>query len=269
VSKKGNATMLQPYASDPPLPVPRRLRAALLGTALALSAQFGLAAAEPEMPAVLPANVEPFLQGAVRGILVFPLVPPAGAVLILQDATGPDGRTTPYVNQLLGAGLAALDIFEHDGDAPAVEAAATSLAERFAPARIGVLSFGAGAAIAASLHPIAARALLYPGCTEHLSHSLAAAAGSLLLAHGGRDAANPTHDCAAAAASLGATGRPVRHLVYERASYAWDHPALGMEGRFLLPRPDGKGHVEVLPWPALGVMSASEVASFFATSLAP
>jgi dienelactone hydrolase len=241
-----------------------------LATALAWAAQPGAAVADAEPPGMPAATVEPFVQeGAVRGVLALPKVSTRGAVLILHDASGHDGRANSYADQLLAAGLAVLEIFEHDDDAPAVDAAAAALANRVGPSRVGVLSFGAGAGIAVGLHAVTARALLYPGCTEHLGQRLAAAAGPVLLAHGGHDPVNPTGACAAVAASLGASGRPVRHLVYEHAGYAWDYRAIGQEARSFIPHPGGRGHVEARAWPELRAMSAAEVAGFLATSLAP
>jgi dienelactone hydrolase len=193
---------------------------------------------------------------------------PSGTVIILQDATGPDGRAASYVDQLLGAGLAVLDIAEHADDVYEVDAVAVALGERIGRRPVGVLSFGAGSPVAAGLGSVTAHALLYPGCGEHLAVAIATTSGPVLLVHGGLDTANPTSVCAATAARLSASGRSVRHLIYEQAGYAWDHPASGLESRFFLPRPGGSGHIQALPWPQLTAMSASQVAGFFSTSLA-
>jgi dienelactone hydrolase len=130
-----------------------------------------------------------------------------------------------------------------------------------------VIAFGAGVAMAAELRDLAAYVLLYPGC-ENLPSGLADGAGPLMIVHGAMDAANATDSCAAAAGSLAASGRSVQHLVYEGAGYAWDHPPYGLEYRFMLPRPDGRGRVQAVPWAELAWMSAAQVAGFVAVALA-
>lgn len=188
------------------------------------------------------------------------------AVVILHDALGGDGRSDLYAAQLLGAGMAVLDLLvaEGDGIATAVETLVSH--PRIDGARLGVLGFGAGAGVAAALPlPFAARALLYPGC-----QSLPAAevhGGTLLLLHGDKDPANPTQACAGAAERFAAAGWRVTHRVYPHATYAWDYPQFAAEGSSLLPGGGTDLRVRVEPWPALGALSAAEVAAFFSAGL--
>jgi dienelactone hydrolase len=89
---------------------------------------------------------------------------PVPAVLILHDASGVDGRTASYAEQLLGADIAVLELREGDTAAAGAALAALAADPRINPARLGVLGFGAGARLALELPGTAARALLYPGC---------------------------------------------------------------------------------------------------------
>ncbi|MCA3396541.1 MAG: MFS transporter, partial [Roseomonas sp.] len=89
---------------------------------------------------------------------------PVPAVLILHDASGVDGRTASYAEQLLGADIAVLELREGDAAAAGAALAALAADPRINPARLGVLGFGAGARLALELPGTAARALLYPGC---------------------------------------------------------------------------------------------------------
>ena len=88
------------------------------------------------------------------------------AVLIIHDAPGADGRAAPYVEQLLGADIAVLEL--HDASLASVGAALAALAAdpRINPARIGVLGFGQGARLALKMPGASVRALLYPGCAS-------------------------------------------------------------------------------------------------------
>jgi dienelactone hydrolase len=214
-----------------------------------------------------------FVSGTVAGRLLLPPLPsrsPAGLVLLLHDSLGPDLRGRLYEDQLLGAGIAVLDVLRGEDDPEALARALEALPADagVAGAPVGVLGFGAGARLALRLGPaIAARALLYPGCAG-LAPAGPAVTGPLLLAHGGGDASNPRADCSDAAARLSQPGRAVRHRVYAGAGYGWDYPAHGLERRVLLPHPDGAGRVPAAPWPELAAMSAAQVAGFFATVLA-
>ncbi|MCA3279831.1 MAG: hypothetical protein ING10_11225 [Roseomonas sp.] len=89
---------------------------------------------------------------------------PLPAVLILPDALGADGRADAYVEQLLGADIAVLELRgTHEADA---RLAWRALLEdpRFDPAKLGILGFGAGARLALDLPGSQASVLLYPGC---------------------------------------------------------------------------------------------------------
>ncbi|GGC32379.1 hypothetical protein GCM10011504_08200 [Siccirubricoccus deserti] len=252
----------------------RRLATALRAGALTAALLPGLGlAGEPPDTEVLP-RPEAVQAPGVSGLLSLP--PPMArgaaralpAVLVLHDALGPDSRSEPYVEQLLGAGIAVLDVRAEAPDALARMAAVELLLAdaRIDSRRLGVLGFGAGAVTAAA-SPLPARALLYPGCA-----SLPPAGpipGAVLLAHGDTDAANPGAACAAAAEALAAGGARVRRVEYAGAGYAWDRPAFAIGERALVPAPGGDGRVLVRPWPALAEMASAQVAGFFAAALAP
>lgn len=213
---------------------------------------------------------ESFTASGLFGTLTLPgrgtgLRPPV--VVLVHDANGPDPRGDRYVEQLAGAGIAALELLSDGVDSPTLLRAVEALAAdpRTAGAGVGVLAFGAGAAVvAAARGPFAAAALLYPGCAGLASDGFAAAAGTpLLLMHGEADPANPPAACAAAAAALERDGAAVRRIAYAGAGYAWDYPAMGTEARSLVPSPGGPHRVFARPWPALATLSATQVAGFF------
>jgi dienelactone hydrolase len=232
----------------------------LAGTALPLAAR-----EEPPPPSE---ELEAFTAGGASGILALP----AGAsdrqtpaVLILHDALGPDGRTSLYTDQLLGAGLAVLDLVTlHEESLDAV-LAALATHPRLAGQPVGLLGFGLGARHAArSSGPVAARALLYPGCAGLAPVAMRGEA--VLLLRGAADPANETGACTDLAQTLATAGAAVRHRVLPDATYAWDRPASAVEGRAMLPRPDGPGRVVAEAWPELAAVSATEVAWFFVSS---
>ena len=204
---------------------------------------------------------------------------PVPAVALLHDSLGPDPRGEPYARQLLGAGIAVLEVLADPVAEPALLAMLHALAadRRVDAARLGVLGFGQGAAAAMSAAlPVAARALLYPGCaglTEAAARRAGGWAGApVLVLHGDADRASPPASCAAAVEALGRAGARVRRVLYRGASYAWDHPGFGTEGGVLLPAPEGApgdGRVKAQPWPALTAASAGTVAGFFARELVP
>ena len=218
-------------------------------------------------------EVESFEAAGATGMLVLPPGAPdrrGPVVVILQDGEAPDGRASPYTDQLLGAGFAVLEISRLPGDS--LDALLANLAghPRMAEQRLGLLGFGAGARLAAALPvsdaaPVAARALLYPGCGGMTPAAMPGQA--VLLMHGSADPANPPQSCEALRAALEQGGAAVRLRVFDRASYAWDRPAFAGEGPAMLPRPDGAGRVRAEAWPALTQLSAAEVAGFFAMSL--
>jgi len=227
--------------------------------------------AAQEVPAPPQGDASIFESGPGLGVLTLPPdsgTPPIGVVLVLHDAMGPDQRSAPYVDQLLGARIATIDMqrMAREPASRATLVAGLARDPRTRGLRIGVLGFGAGAQAAALLEgPVAARALLYPGC-ERLSVAAGAAPHVVFLAHGDVDATNTTPACAAAAARLAEAGMTVRHRVYHNAGYAWDHPIYGMEQRILLPRPGGSGRIVAAPWPELTVLAASQVAGFFSAA---
>ncbi|MCX7367932.1 MAG: hypothetical protein NTX90_03300 [Alphaproteobacteria bacterium] len=184
------------------------------------------------------------------------------AVLILPDALGADGRAVPYVESLLGAGIAVLEL--RDASAEAARAALALLASdpRIEAPRLGVLGFGQGARLALGLPGAEARALLYPGCASLPVPQTAP--GAVLLLHGAEDPANPAPACAGLAARLRARGAEATQRKIPGAGYAWDYPALGQASAALLPASDGAERLHVRPWPAMAAQSAAEIAGFFA-----
>lgn len=204
---------------------------------------------------------------------------PVPAVALLHDSLGPDPRAEPYARQLLGAGIAVLEVLADPVAEPELRAMLRALAAdpRVDAARLGVLGFGQGAAAAMSAAlPVAARVLLYPGCaglTETAARQAGGWAGApVLVLHGDADRASPPASCAAAVDALGRAGARVRRVLYRGASYAWDHPGFGAEGQVLLPAPEGapgERRVKAQPWPALTAASAGTVAGYFARELLP
>jgi dienelactone hydrolase len=184
------------------------------------------------------------------------------AVLILPDAFGADGRAVPYVESLLGAGIAALEL--RDASAEAARAALALLASdpRIEAPRLGVLGFGQGARLALGLPGAEARALLYPGCAS--LPVPAASSGNVLLVHGAEDPANPAEACARVCAALREAGAEATQREIPGAGYAWDYPALGQAPAALLPAAGGAERLHVRPWPAMAAQSAAEIAGFFA-----
>lgn len=203
---------------------------------------------------------------------------PIAVVVIAHDRFGPDTRAEPYAVQILGAGIAVLDVQRPDAGPAELDLAAATLAadNRFDPMRIGLLAFGAGGIAAArTAAPYQAQALFYPGCAAVAGALQGAAAArrlagtEVLLAHGSDDDANPTRACEETAGLMRRQGAGVRRVEYGAAGYAWDRPAFGLEGRSLLPRPDGDGRILAVPRPDLTSLSATTVASFFARALQP
>ncbi|MDB5381592.1 MAG: Dienelactone hydrolase [Rhodospirillales bacterium] len=214
-------------------------------------------------------ETEFFMVPGVAGILTLPVGAPdrrTPAIVILQDGQGPDGRARHYIDQLLGAGFAVLDVQTLETDALGRALSALSAHPRVTGQPIGLLGFGQGARLATQWSgAVAARALLYPGCG---GLSPAAMAGeAVLLMYGTADPSNPSDACASFAHALGMAGASVRLRVFDQASYAWDRLAFGNEGRSRLRRPDGLSRVIAQPWPALAELSASNVAGFFAANL--
>lgn len=214
-------------------------------------------------------EVEAFAAGEANGTLVLPLGAPdrqTPAIIILADGEAPDGRGAPYLDQLLGAGLAVLEMTTLPGDSLEAVLGALARHPRVLGERIGLLGFGLGARQVAALpEPVAARALLYPGCAGMAPASMASE--PVLLMHGDADGANPAPDCAQLGAALTAAGASVRLRVLPGASYAWDRPAFAGEGHALLPRPDGPDRVRAEAWHEMAALAAAEVAGFFAASL--
>lgn len=271
-------------ATEPAIPPSRRWNdrrrwiARLVGIAAVLAVLHpAVVRAEAEQEPALPRPLA--LAGLSLPVLLTMPDAPAGslpaAVLVIHDRLGPDGRGEPYIAQLVGAGIA---VFELMADAPDVATldtigAALAGSARIDPRRLGVLAFGAGGwAAAGTAVPFRARVLLYPGCATLLDALQGEAGGhwpgrEILIAHGTADAANEAPVCEAASNLMRRRGAGARRIEYPLASYAWDRPVFGMDGRSLLPNPNGQGRVLSEPWPDLAAMSAAQVAAFFAAAL--
>ncbi|WP_207541023.1 dienelactone hydrolase family protein [Sabulicella rubraurantiaca] len=221
---------------------------------------------------------------------------PTPLVIALQDATGIDSRGWHYGDQVTAAGIAVLHVellgnfADGLGAMPVVEDHAEVQARlttvlglaaqdpRFANVPIGLLAFGASgqAALRAAVGQvhggrIAGVALLYPGCAP-----LAATVGSegirprapILLMHGDADPSNRPTECSALAGHLGRSA-PVRRREIAGAGYAWDLAPHGPHERVKLPWSGRPGlMLAVVHWPEVVELAATEVATFFAASLA-
>jgi hypothetical protein len=212
---------------------------------------------------------EAFQIAAANGTLILPAGAPdrrSPAIVILQDGEAPDGRASQYTDQLLGAGFVVLELAQLQPDELGGVLTVLAMHPRVAGQPLGLLGFGQGARLAASVaQPVAARALLYPGCDGVVPAPMPGQA--VLLMHGGADPANSPPPCEAFGVRLRHAGATLRWRVLPGASYAWDRPSFAGEGHAMLPRPDGAGRVRAEAWPALAALSAAEVAGFFALSL--
>ncbi len=267
-------------AITPSAPMPRRRRLACVVGALALliPLQPGSAAAGHESGTDAPRPVV-FAGLPFAATLTLPAQPDDGprmaVVVVAHDRSGADSRAEPYAVQLLGAGIAVVDVQQPDTTAAELDMAAAALLadSRFDPQRVGLIAFGAGGIAAArTAAPFRAQALFYPGCATVAAALQGGAARDradtrILLAHGAEDGANPATACEATADLLRHQGAGVRRVEYAAAGYAWDRPAFGLEGRSLLPRPDGQGRILSVPRPDLTSLSATTAASFFARAL--
>ncbi|MBX9750671.1 MAG: hypothetical protein K5Q68_13880 [Roseococcus sp.] len=226
-------------------------------------------AAAREAPLEPQEEVEAFIAGGASGTLVLPPGAPdrrSPAILVLADGEVPDGRASLYLDQLLGAGLAVLEMTSLPGDALEAVLAVLARHPRVLGERLGLLGFGLGARQVATLpERVTARALLYPGCAAMAPAAMPGQA--VLLMHGDADPANEGAACVSFVAALSRSGATLRLRVLAGATYAWDRPAFAGEGHAMLPRPDGAGRVRAEAWPAMAALSAAEVAGFFAASL--
>lgn len=184
------------------------------------------------------ADEVPFLSTPQGSVWLF--LPPGGGgsrhpvVLILADRSGPDGRAVPYVDYLLEAGIAVLELGSDDPDAavslltpPRLRAIALDLAPgRLNTSLIGILGFGGGGRAALTAPAEVPVAALYPSCTG-LSPSPRVAPALLL---------HPD-DPAEAAACRRITPRAE---AIRGATHGWDHwQGMREGGTALLPHPDG------------------------------
>ncbi|MBR0656098.1 hypothetical protein [Plastoroseomonas arctica] len=223
-----------------------------------------------EVPADPDGTVEAFTAGSAAGLLSLPPGPAdrrLPAVIILHDSLGADGRSAAYIDQLIGAGIAVLDLVEDPLDEAAEVVAALAAHPRIARQPLGVLGFGAGARRAATLRAtLAARALLYPGCAA-LPFAPMPREPVLLVNPSAGLPPDTAPECARLVEGLRGAGADIRTKTYPGAGYAWDYPAYGVEGVFRLPLADGSRRVRVEPRRDLAALSATDVAGFFAASL--
>lgn len=214
-------------------------------------------------------EIEMFEAHGMIGTLTLPAGAPdlrTAAIIILQDANGPDGRAGLYVEQLLGANFAVLEVLL--AERMNLEALMNALAAhpRMLGSHLGVMGFGAGARLLAQWPGRAqARALLYPGCASLQTAAMPDEA--VLLMHGDADGLHASQPCAQLATRLRAAAREMQWRVLAGAGYAWDLPAFAGEGASMLPAPDGSGRIAATNHPAMAALSAAQVAGFFATSL--
>lgn len=215
--------------------------------------------------------------GVPVGLLTLPpgaAEAPLPVVLVVPDMLGPDRRSDAYVEQLVGAGLAILEVQAEPeqltGEDVRRAMAALARHPRIDAARIGLLGFGHGGFVAARAFggrdPFATRVLLYPGCGALLGAlpaDMPPPRGRLLLLHGTADEANRDDDCAALAARI-AGPEPARRVAYRGAGYAWDFPQADPLAPWRHPAPGFAGRVTVRGWPALTALSAAEAAGFLA-----
>ncbi|WP_421989613.1 dienelactone hydrolase family protein [Roseococcus sp.] len=204
---------------------------------------------------------------------------PAGGfplVLLIPDADGPGPRTETYAARLLANGFVVAEAYlGHDALGTFLPDLMATIASdaRLDAGRIAAVALGAGARMAlrewASGVPVAALALLYPGCDTELvevaRHATPATPGTaMLLLHGATDDANPQEACAALADALSGAARPIHHVL-PGATYAWDATHLVAAGaalRALHPAaPDGP-RVLARPDAAATLVAADRVITF-------
>lgn len=137
-------------------------------------------------------------------------------IIIVPDARQQEMRHERYVEHLLAVGFAVLV----PQDQP-VEMGWLLDAARQNPildgGRIGLLSFGTGAALTPEIGRLP-RALLYPGCGQL---AFPRETAPLLLIHGDADPANPALACAALAQGWEESGAAVTHYALQGVAHAW------------------------------------------------
>lgn len=202
--------------------------------------------------------------GVLRLALPDPLtLTPFPVVLLLADGPDDVGRADPVVDRLLERGIAVIEANVEEGypgdpdPAGLAEALEEAAPGWLAPARLGVLGFGAGAR-AALLWPAGVSvAALYPACAG--TPIRVVAEGALVL-----HADDPTER--AACARL-----PVRAAAVPGATHAWDHRhGPDEQATARLPHPDGVGarlFARRYPWAV--EHAADRVAAHFARTLLP
>jgi hypothetical protein len=206
---------------------------------------------------------------------------PRGAVIVLPDAAGQDGRATQYVEALLRQGFVVLEIgigdppLDRPGLDAALVAAGRMLAQEGRLGRIGVLGFGEGAEVAlarAGHLPVAA---LYPRCATVDALPVPEnpnGRAPLLLLHPMRDVTDRPGACGRLVDGFGPGG--FRHA-YPDATPGWDIPPVATgAGPVLQPR-DSATYAgattasRYVPWPRPGVTddAARRVAWFMAAAM--
>lgn len=153
-------------------------------------------------------------------------------IIIVPDAQQHDMRHERYIAHLLAGGFAVLVPQHHTvelgwllsvaGQNPILDGG-----------RIGLLSFGAGAALMPEIGRLP-RALLYPGCGQL---SFPRETAPLLLIHGDIDPINSPLACAALARGWEELGGGVTHYVLQGVGHEWDVPRPDSIARLLLQVP--------------------------------
>jgi len=138
-------------------------------------------------------------------------------IIFVPDAQQHDMRHERYITHLLAGGFAVLVpqdqtvelgwLLSVAGQNPIQDGG-----------RIGLLSFGAGAALMPEIGGLP-RALLYPGCGQL---SFPRETAPLLLIHGDTDPIDSPLACAALARGWEELGGGVTHYVLQGVGYAWD-----------------------------------------------
>ena len=199
------------------------------------------------------------------------VLPPRGRaaplVILLPDATGEQGRASPYAKALAARGVASLVLGLEDGEGPAPRPTgageideARRWARGMAPLldgrRFATVGIGAGAraALAVEDGPLV---LLDPGCA-----GLRLPAGrEVLLVHG--LAAPDAAACRVLARRSGAT-----LLSMPGIGHGWDLPVVAAPAGALLPDPAGPGRRRATPDPIAAEAAAAQIADWLAAHFA-
>ena len=203
---------------------------------------------------------------------------PAGAgkrvpvVIVIHGTAGPDSRYTFHRGALLAAGFATFEVdfkrgvFRGPFDrprspafVPAVQSAAALMRadQRIDGARIGLLGFSLGGAIAVSARPSGVYKVgvaFYPGCKFHRAAGAGNGTAPLLILAGGRDSYGDGTSCEDFARAIGASVK-----IYPGVHHGFDRA-----GAISAPDPRADGKVAVLKYNAAAAADArTRMVAFF------